>query len=78
MISGAIFFDFFVCSASRNEKGTVVKIIENTKFFLGFFIVLLVDDRSESIENNKKYGCKSCQNRYLIYDTNFDPKIVKK
>ena len=69
---------FFVCRALPNEKGALVKIFKKHMFFLGFFIVFLVDDRSESIENNGKDGCKSSQNRYLFDDTIFDSKMMKK
>ena len=54
-----------------------MKIVKKPRFFLGFFIVFLVDDRSESIENNRKDGCKSSQNRYLFDDTIFDSKMMK-
>ena len=69
---------FFVCRALPNEKEALVKIVKKPMFFLGFFIVFLVDDRSESIENNRKDGCKSSQNRYLFDDTIFDSKMMKK
>ena len=55
-----------------------MKIVKKLRFFIGFFIVFLVDDRSESIESNIKDGCKSSQNRYLFDDTMFDSKMMNK
>ena len=68
---------FFVCRALPNEKEALVRIVKKPWFLTGFFIVFLVDDRSESIENNRKDGCKSSQNRYLFDDTIFDSKTMK-
>ena len=69
---------FFAWSLSSNAKDALVKIIEKPMFLLGFSMFLLIDDSSQSIENNRKDACKTSQNLSLIDDTISESKMLPK